>query len=151
MTRAGAGGVLSGESAIEEHRFMLTISESRSDAAVRVSEVGNDLVLLTWLGEDVARPGADPELGYRALVRSLRERGCVPVQERVFCDLSVAGSVAAGRARALAAAGEEWPVPATFVEGSPLDRGGVSGIHVIGARGRALTVAEGEKVFGAVV
>ncbi len=130
---------------------MLTISESRTDATVRASEVGSDLVLLTWLGGGAGRAGADPEHAYRAIVRSLRERGCVPVQERVFCDLQVAASVGAGRERALAAAGENWPVPATFVEGSPIDRRGISGIHVIGARGRARTVAEGERVFGTLV
>ncbi len=130
---------------------MLTISESRTETEVRVSEVGSDLVLLTWLGESAARSARDPEHAYRGIVRALRERGCVPVQERVFCDLSVAGSVGSARARALAAAGESWPVPATFVEGSPLDRRGVSGIHVIGARGRARSVVEGERVFGTLV
>jgi enamine deaminase RidA (YjgF/YER057c/UK114 family) len=150
ITRVPPAESWSGEGALEEHRFMLTISESRSDATVRASEVGSDLVLLSWLGED-AQAGADPERAYRAIARSLSDHECVPVQERVFCDLTAAGSVAAGRARALAAAGEKWPVPATFVEGSPLGRSGVSGIHVIGAQGRALTVAEGEKVFGTVV
>lgn len=130
---------------------MLTISESRTESDVRVSEVGSDLVLLTWLGAGKAVSGRDPEQAYRALARSLRARGCVPVQERVFCDLSVAGSVAAGRERALAATGECWPVPATFVEGSPIDRRGVSGIHVIGVRGRGHSVVDGERVFGTLV
>ncbi len=129
---------------------MLTISESRTERNVTVSEVGDDLVLLTWSGDE--RPAAQAaEPAYRAIVRSLRERGCVPVQERVFCDLAAAGAVAVGRARALAAAGESWPVPATFVEGSPLDRRGVAGIHVIGVRGAAETVADGERVFGTLV
>jgi enamine deaminase RidA (YjgF/YER057c/UK114 family) len=130
---------------------MLTISESPTEATVRASEVGSDLVLLTWLGGGAGRAGADPEHAYRAIVRSLRERGCVPVQERVFCDLQAAASVSAGRERALAAAGENWAVPATFVEGSPINRRGISGIHVIGARGRARTVAEGERAFGTLV
>jgi enamine deaminase RidA (YjgF/YER057c/UK114 family) len=147
-----AGGLLAlARGAIEEHRFMLTITESRSDAVVRTSEIGGELVLLTWLGSGTARSDADPEQGYRAIVRALKERDCVPVQERVFCDLQAAGPVAAARERALAALGESWPVPATFIEGSPLARRGISGIHVIGARGDAHTVAEGERVFGTLV
>ena len=117
---------------------MLTISESRSETDVRSNEIGSDLVLLSWLGAGVSRRGRDPEDAYRAIARALRERGCVPVQERVFCDLSVASSVAAARERALSAADESWPVPATFVEGAPLEGRGVAGVHVLGVRGLSL-------------
>ena len=130
---------------------MLTITESRGDAAVRTSEGSGDLVLLTWLGRGAPRSDADPEQAYREIVQALREQGAVPVQERVVCDLSVASAIGAARERALVASNETWPVPPTFVEGSPLGRRGVSGIHVIGARGRARTVAEGERVFGTLV
>ncbi len=130
---------------------MLTISESRSEVAVETGEASGDLLLLTWLGRGTSRSLADPEEAYRELARALAEQDAVPVQERVFCDLSLAGAVAAVRERALRSAGQSWPVPATFVEGSPLGRGGISGIHVVGARGRARTVAEGDKIYGTLV
>jgi len=126
---------------------MLTISESRTEATVRTSEIGSDLVLLTWLGGGPE----SAELAYREMVRALRERGAFPVQERVFCELSTAGAVSAGRARALEATREAWPVPPTFVEGSPVGRRGVSGVHLIGVRGRGRTVAEGDRVYGTLV
>jgi enamine deaminase RidA (YjgF/YER057c/UK114 family) len=37
------------------------------------------------------------------------------------------------------------------VEGSPIGRAGLSGIHVVGARGRSRVLAEGDRVYGRVV
>ncbi len=130
---------------------MLTTVESRPDTHLELNEVGNDLALVTWRGA-VARPtSAAAEDAYRGIIDALRERGCVPVQERVFCDLQVAAAVAAGRHRALASAGAAWPVPPTFVEGSPVGRAGVSGIHVLAVRGSARPVVEGDSVYGSLV
>jgi len=119
--------------------------------AIRVSEVGRDVVLLTWVGSGERCAVDSAETAYRELAGSLLDRGCVPVQERVFCDLAVAGEVAGARARALTALREAWPVPPTFVEGSPIGRPGLAGIHVIAARGRAHTVLNGEGVYGTLV
>ncbi|HEY6552023.1 MAG TPA: Rid family hydrolase, partial [Vicinamibacteria bacterium] len=65
--------------------------------------------------------------------------------------LQVAPAVGAGRDRALMAAGEIWPVPPTLVEGSPVGRVGIAGIHVLAARGVARPVADGGRVYGSLV
>ena len=118
-----------------------------------VSETGRDLVLLTW-GGGTGLAAASPEQareGYQALAEAVRERGCVPLQERVFGDLQAAPLVARAREQALRAAGVDWPVPPTFVEGSPVGRDGLSGIHMVAARGSARVVSEGDRVFGTLV
>ncbi len=131
---------------------MQTMTQTRSEAIVKVSETGRDLALVTWLGAGAGRPAAEAvEQAYGAIAETLRERGCVPVQERVFADIQHASAVARGRAAALRAAGQAWPVAATFVEGSPVGREGISGIHVLAARGEARAVAEGESVYGTLV
>jgi enamine deaminase RidA (YjgF/YER057c/UK114 family) len=123
--------------------------ESRSAASVEVNEVGRDLLLVSWLAARASRPAGDAaEDAYREVVRTLAERDCVLVQERVFCDLRVAPAVAVGRDRALRRAGASWPVPPTFVEGSPVGRVGISGIHVLAVRGEARPLAEGDVVYG---
>jgi enamine deaminase RidA (YjgF/YER057c/UK114 family) len=126
-------------------------SESCTDARVSVSGVGSDLALLTWRARAEDVYGDAAENAYREIAGSLLDRGFVPVQERVFCDLSAAGAVAVARARALASLRESWPVPPSFVEGSPVGRRGVAGIQVIAARGRARTVLDGERVYGTLV
>jgi len=130
---------------------MLSASETSVESNLTTSGVGRDLVLLTWAGGGGSRSAeAGAEEAYAALAGALRERGCVPVQERVFGDLAAAPAVARGRARAV---GDDagWDVPATYVEGSPVGRPGLSGIHVIGARGRARTVVEGDRAYGRIV
>lgn len=131
---------------------MLTMTETASGAGVRVSEAGRDLVLLTWTGPSPAGREADTaEQAYASLAAVLRERGCVPVQERVFGDLQAAAGVTLGRQRALAGAGLEWPVPPTIVECSPVGRDGLAGIHLLAARGVARPVVEGARAFGTLV
>ena len=56
-----------------------------------------------------------------------------------------------GRARAPWAAPREWAVPPTCVEGAPVGRTGLAGIHVVAARGASRPVAEGDRVYGRVV
>jgi enamine deaminase RidA (YjgF/YER057c/UK114 family) len=127
---------------------MLTASES-VEAGLKASAVGSELTLVSWSG--VAR---DVELAaeeaYAEIDSLLRGRGSVPVQERVFADLQAAPAVARGRARAVGSAAE-WAVPPTCIEGAPVGRAGLAGIHVIGARGTARPLAEGDRVYGRVV
>ncbi len=118
---------------------------------LEVSVAGTGLALLTWVGG--SGPGAveeEAERAYARLDEALREHGCVPVQERAFGDLAAAPGLARGRARAVGASAG-WDVPTTFVEGSPVGRRGLAGIHVFGARGVSRLVAEGEQVLGRVV
>jgi enamine deaminase RidA (YjgF/YER057c/UK114 family) len=131
---------------------MLMTDETVTRAGVRASATGRDLVLVSWTPANGAGAAAGAAFGaYEAIAGVLAERGCVPVQERVFGDLAAAPAAAGGRARALAAAGVSWPVPPTFVEGSPVGRDGLAGIHVIGARGTARVLSEGDRVFGTLV
>jgi enamine deaminase RidA (YjgF/YER057c/UK114 family) len=124
---------------------MRTASES-VEADLRVNTVGSDLTLVTWSGR--ARPvEMAAEEAYAAIDPLLRERGSVPVQERVFAELQAAPAVARGRARAVGQA-PEWAVPPTCVEGAPVGRAGLAGIHVIGARGTCRLLAEGDHVYG---
>jgi enamine deaminase RidA (YjgF/YER057c/UK114 family) len=124
---------------------MRTSSES-VEAELRANTVGSDLTLVTWSGR--ARPVERAvEEAYIAIDTLLRERGAVPVQERVFADLQAAPAVARGRARAVGEA-SEWAVPPTCVEGAPVGRAGLAGIHVIGARGTSRLLAEGDDVHG---
>jgi enamine deaminase RidA (YjgF/YER057c/UK114 family) len=130
---------------------MLSVSETSVESNLKTSGVGRDLVLLTWAGEGGSRSAeAAAEEAYAALAGALRARGCVPVQERVFGDLAAAPAVARGRARAVGETAE-WSVPATYLEGSPVGWAGLSGIHVIGARGAARTVVEGDRAYGRIV
>jgi len=130
---------------------MLSASETHVDSNLMVSDNGGEVVLLTWAGGGGAKPvEAAAEDAYAALDGALRERGCVPVQERAFGDLQAAPGMARGRAHAVGAS-PEWAVPTTYVEGAPVDRAGLSGIHVVGARGRSRVVAEGDHVYGRLV
>ena len=124
---------------------MLTTSES-VEAGLKACTVGSELTLVTWPGgaRDVESAAAE---AYAAIDSLLRERGAVPVQERVFAELQAAPALARGRARAVGGAAE-WAVPPTCVEGAPVGRGGLAGIHVIAARGTSRLVAEGDRVYG---
>jgi enamine deaminase RidA (YjgF/YER057c/UK114 family) len=101
---------------------------------------------LTWTGEARALEPAAEE-AYATIDAFLRARGAVPVQERVFAELQAAPALARGRARAVGSAAE-WTVPPTCIEGAPVGRGGLAGIHVIAARGASRLVAEGDRVYG---
>ncbi len=127
---------------------MLTTSES-VEAGLRASTVGSELTLVTWSGvaRDVESAAAE---AYAAIDSLLRERGAAPVQERVFAELSAAPAVTRGRARAVGGAAE-WAVPPTCVEGSPVGRAGLAGIHVIGVRGTSRPLTEGDRIYGRVV
>jgi enamine deaminase RidA (YjgF/YER057c/UK114 family) len=127
---------------------MLTASES-VEAGLRASTVGGELTLVTWSRRSRATEAAAEE-AYAAIDALLRERGSVPVQERVFAELQAAPAVVRGRARAVGSA-KEWAVAPTAVEGAPVGWSGLAGIHVIGARGTSRTVAEGDRVYGRLV
>jgi enamine deaminase RidA (YjgF/YER057c/UK114 family) len=127
---------------------MLTASEYVR-AGPRASAVGTEVTLVTWSGRSGAVEGSAEE-AYAAIDTLLRERGSVPVQERVFAEIAAAPAVARGRARAVGDAAE-WAVPPTCVEGAPVGRSGLAGIHVIGVRGIARTVVEGDRAYGRVV
>jgi enamine deaminase RidA (YjgF/YER057c/UK114 family) len=127
---------------------MLTASEG-VDVGVKASAVGGDLTLVTWTGAARAvEPAA--EAAYGAIDSLLRERGSVPVQERAFVELAAAPALARGRARAVGSA-PEWAVPPTCVEGAPVGRTGLAGIHVIGVRGTSRLLAEGDRAYGRAV
>jgi enamine deaminase RidA (YjgF/YER057c/UK114 family) len=118
---------------------------------LKTSGIGTDLALLTWVGRGGPGPVEQAaEEAYASIDAALRERGCVAVQERAFGDLQAAPGVARGRARAVGRSAD-WAVPTTYVEGSPIGRAGLSGIHVVGARGRSRLLAEGDRVYGRVV
>ena len=114
---------------------MLSASGCGVDSNLKTSGIGRDLALVTWVGTGGSGPVEHAaEEAYASIDAALRERGCVPVQERVFGDLQAAPALARGRARAVGSSAE-WAVPTTYVEGSPVGRAGLSGIHVVGARG----------------
>lgn len=96
---------------------MLTASES-VEAGLRASTIGSDLTLVTWSHRARDTESAVEE-AYAAIDALLRERGAVPVQERVFADLSSGPAVARARSRAVGAAAE-WAVPPTAIEGAPV-------------------------------
>jgi enamine deaminase RidA (YjgF/YER057c/UK114 family) len=130
---------------------MLSASGCGVDSNLKTSGIGRDLALVTW----VSTGGPEPvehaaEEAYAAIDAVLRQRGCVPVQERAFGDLQAAAALARGRERAVGS-GAEWAVPTTYVEGSPVGRAGLSGVHVVGARGSSRLLAEGDRVYGRIV
>lgn len=100
-----------------------------------VTEAGHELTLLTWTTGNSARSTtAEAEAAYSSLAAALAEHGAVPIQERVFGDLGAAPCVAKGRARAIEPTPEPWEVPPTYVDGAPVGREGLAGIHVVAAR-----------------
>ncbi len=118
-----------------------------------VTESGSDLTLLTWTGVGGGQP-TDEEAAkaYASLDAELRERGAVPIQERVFGTLQSAPDVAKGRARSLGTENESWAVPPTYVEGAPVGHDGLAGIHVLAARSEtSRLVSEGDRVLGRIV
>jgi enamine deaminase RidA (YjgF/YER057c/UK114 family) len=121
------------------------------DSNLTTRGMGTDLALVTWVGRGCSGTVEDAAgEAYASIAASLRERGCVPVQERAFGDLHAAPSLARGRERAVGNSAD-WAVPTTYVEGSPVGRAGLSGIHVVAARGASRLLAEGDRVFGRVV
>jgi enamine deaminase RidA (YjgF/YER057c/UK114 family) len=125
-------------------------SETGVRTRLRSSDVGSDLLLLSWGETDGRSPEAAAEEAYAAIDEACRSRESAPLQERIFGDLSAAPAIARGRARALGAS-PLWSVPPTFVEGSPVARGGLAGLNVIAARGASRLVADGETHLGRVV
>jgi enamine deaminase RidA (YjgF/YER057c/UK114 family) len=107
-------------------------------------------VLLSWGETDARPPETAAEEAYAAIDEACRSRGAAPLQERVFGELSAAPATASGRARALRGS-TLWSVPPTFVEGSPVGRGGLAGVNVIAARGTPRVVDEREARLGRVV
>ena len=131
--------------------MLMSASGCGVDSGLKTSEIGRDLALVTWVGTGAPGPvERAAEEAYASIDAALRERGCVPVQERAFGDLQAAPGLARGRARAVGTSAE-WAVPTTYVEGSPVGRAGLSGIHVVGARGSSRLLAEGDRVYGRVV
>jgi len=118
-------------------------------ARARASLAGSELTLLTWPGSAAATESAAEE-AYAAIDGMLRERGSVPIQERVFAARRSGAALLRGRARAVGGA-TEWAVPPTCVEGAPVGRAGLAGIHVIAARGTSSPVVEADRVLGRVV
>ena len=118
-----------------------------------VTESGSDLTLLTWAGVGGAPAAIDEAAkAYARLDAELRARGALPIQERVFGTLGAAPDVARGRARALGTENETWAVPPTYVEGAPVGRDGLAGIHVLAARSEGShLVSEGDRVLGRIV
>jgi enamine deaminase RidA (YjgF/YER057c/UK114 family) len=127
---------------------MLTASDG-VEAGLRSCTAGSELTLVTWSGVMGALEPLAEE-AYAAIDALLRERGSVPVQERVFAELQAAPAVARARARALGGAAD-WAVPPTCVEGAPVGHAGLAGIQVIAARGASRVVAEGDRAYGRVV
>jgi len=99
--------------------------------AVRSSPA--DLTFVTWVP-------ASPRGDTRAVVcRAYEEilarlNGSPILQERIYGDLELAPQVLAARADGLGVRGGDYPVPPTFVEGSPVAGPGLAGIHIIAAR-----------------
>jgi len=57
----------------------------------------------------------------------------------------------AGRARALAGTGDAWAVPPTFIEGAPVNRSGLAGIHLLAVcAGSSRLLRDGDRVLGRV-
>ncbi len=128
---------------------MLITTETRREPCLEVSDGGGDLALVSWREPSSSHSAAAAvEEAYRAMARALRERGCVPVQERVFADLRLAPAVVRGRAAALRSLEETWPVAPTLVEGAPVEREGIAGVHLLAVRGEAQLVREGDATFG---
>jgi len=115
-----------------------------------VTESGSDLTLLTWTGTIGGRPTTErAEHAYASLNEALVEHGTVPIQERIFGDLESAPAVARGRAQAVGNDSEPWAVPPTYVEGAPVGREGLAGIHVLAARAdSSQVVTDGGGVLG---
>jgi enamine deaminase RidA (YjgF/YER057c/UK114 family) len=133
---------------------MTTSTETEPTLNLQTSEVDSDLVLLSWTGAPGVRGGAAASSvaeAYAAIADTLAARGGVPIQERVFADLRLAPEIARGRERGLGARLSSWAVPPTLVEGAPIGREGIAGVHVVAARGTARPLVEGDAVYGAVV
>jgi enamine deaminase RidA (YjgF/YER057c/UK114 family) len=127
----------------------MSTTSTTDRARASVSSVGSELTLVTWSGPAHSLETASEE-AYAAIDSLLRERSSVPIQERVFAERSAGPALARGRARAVGGAAE-WAVAATCVEGAPIGRSGLAGIHVIGARGISRALFDGDRLVGRVV
>ena len=117
-----------------------------------VTDVVGELELLTWAGDGSGPVDVQVENAYRAMDAALREAGTSVLQERVFGHRGVAPVVARARARATGGNDDAWAVPPTFIEGAPVGREGLAGIHIIAARAESSRlVTDGERVLGRVV
>jgi enamine deaminase RidA (YjgF/YER057c/UK114 family) len=127
----------------------MTIACGSETARLRANRVGSELSFVTWSGSahDVE---TTTQAAYAAIDSLLRDRGCVPIQERVFAESAAGPALVRGRARAVGRAAE-WDVPPTCIEGAPIGRTGLAGIHVIAARGTARQLALGDRAYGRVV
>jgi enamine deaminase RidA (YjgF/YER057c/UK114 family) len=133
---------------------MPTSFEMERAVNLHTSDLDSDLVFLSWTGAGSVRGAAAAEAtaaAYAAMAEALAARGCVPVQERVFADLRLAPEVARGRAQGLGLRAPAWATPPTIVEGAPLGGEGIAGMHVIGARGAARPLVEGDACYGTIV
>lgn len=94
-----------------------------------------DLSFITWTAE---RENADLDGGFRRAYEEIRRRldaaDLIILHERVFGEVSAAGSVAESRAAALGEDSTNALIPPTHVEGVPCTGSGIAGIHLIAAR-----------------
>ena len=82
--------------------MLMSASGCGVDSSLKTSGIGRDLALVTWVGTGGPGPVEQAaEEAYASIDAALRERGCVPVQERAFGDLQAAPGLARGRARAV--------------------------------------------------
>ena len=82
--------------------MLMSASGCGVDSSLKTSGIGRDLALVTWVGTGGPGPvERAAEEAYASIDAALRERGCVPVQERAFGDLQAAPGLARGRARAV--------------------------------------------------
>jgi len=125
-----------------------------ASGCLSVSERGADLLFLTWMPAPMAPVDLDAARAYVAIDAALRERAAVPLLERVFVTLAAMPCVRRGRMRAVGGR-EEWDVPPTVVQGTPIHGGsGFAGIHVLavrGARGAVRALCHRGQVRGRVV
>ncbi len=98
------------------------------------SNGSGDLVFLTWLPDDSqAELGTSIVDAYDQLLGQIELFGVLPLQERIFCNLTAVDAIAAARARS-ASGTIVSDVPPTFIEGMPCLGGPVAGIHIVAAR-----------------
>lgn len=116
-----------------------------------VTETDGDLTLLTWTGSGRRGPAADAETAYEAIAEVLSVREAVPLQERIFGELTVAPDVT--RARACVVGAEEaFEVPPTYVEGAPVGGEGLAGVHVVAAHStKTRIIRDGGRAAGRLI
>jgi len=99
-----------------------------------IGSIGSgDLVFLTWLPDDDTAIDSRLFAAYKEILQHLEATGSVVIQERIFCDLSVADTILAARSSALTQS-TSIQVPPTLIQGAPTDGGLIAGIHIIAVR-----------------